>query len=134
LTQVRRKIKECVKRLFKEIGPDHLRIGITAHGDYCDEKIFYVIKHLPMTANIDTIVDFVENVSGTGGGDAPECYELVLHEAQQFAWLDDWSHTLVLIGDDVPHEKNDNPKKLDWHDELKKLKENGIVVHAVQAL
>jgi hypothetical protein len=47
-----------------------------------------------------TIVNFVENVEPTFGGDAPECYELVLHEAQSFAWMDGWSHVLVLIGDD----------------------------------
>jgi hypothetical protein len=52
LTQVRRKIKECVERLFNEIGPDNLRIGITAHGDYIDKPTSYVTKHLPMTSNV----------------------------------------------------------------------------------
>ncbi|MDF5714604.1 MAG: hypothetical protein PUP93_12125 [Rhizonema sp. NSF051] len=35
LTQVRRKIKETVTRLINEITL--IRIGIIAHGDYCDE-------------------------------------------------------------------------------------------------
>lgn len=48
--------------------------------------------------------------------------------------MDGWSHTLVLIGDEVPHEKNDNPQKLEWREELNKLKEMGITVHGVQAL
>lgn len=76
----------------------------------------------------------MENVAATGGGDAPECYELVLHEALDFAWMDDWAHVLVLIGDDVPHEKSQNPHRLDWREELNKLRAKGIVVHGVQAL
>ena len=84
LTQVRRKIKECVERLFSEIGTDNLRIGITAHGDCnccfekslifisldCCERDIYLTKHLPMTSNVDTIVQFVETVAPTYGGDA----------------------------------------------------------------
>ncbi|KAH7671516.1 von Willebrand factor type A, partial [Aphelenchoides avenae] len=135
LTQVRRKVKECAERLFEEIGADNLRIGITAHGDYCD-KATYVTKHLPLTTNVNAIADFVENVQATFGGDAPEAYELVLHEAQNFAWMNGWVHVLVLIGDDQPHGKNDpqNEKHLDWKEELDKLKAKNIVVHGVQAL
>lgn len=143
-------MKECVERLFEEIGAENLRIGITAHGDYCD-RATYVTKHLPLTTNVNAIVEFVENVQATYGGDAPEAYELVLHEAQDFAWMDGWMHVLVrgslvgisnqrlikvLIGDDRPHEKNDpqNDKHLDWKEELDKLKQRNIVVHGVQAL
>ncbi|KAI6239030.1 VWA domain-containing protein [Aphelenchoides fujianensis] len=135
LTQVRRKIKECVERLFRDIGTSHLRIGITAHGDYGDDRFYgYVTKHLPLTTNVNTILDFVENVGATGGGDAAECYELVLHEAQDFAWMDGWAHVLILIGDDVPHERTNNPHNLKWRDELDKLKAKDVVVHGVQAL
>lgn len=134
LTQVRRKINEAVEKLFEEIGADNLRIGITAHGDYCDAGRTYVTKHLPMTNNIKTIVNFVENVEATGGGDAPECYELVLHEALAFKWTPGWNHVLVIIGDELPHEANANPNKLDWKTECGKLKDAGVVVHGVQAL
>jgi hypothetical protein len=87
-----------------------------------------------MTTNIDTICDFVNSVDTNPGYTHPEAYETVLHEAQQFAWLDGWSHVLVLIGDEVPHEKNDNPLGLDWREELRKLKQMGVMVHGVQAL
>ncbi|KAI6197689.1 hypothetical protein M3Y94_01254700 [Aphelenchoides besseyi] len=140
LGQCRRKIKECAERLFREIGADNLRIGITAHGDYFETAAEYgytnpyETKHLPLTTNVNTIVDFVENVEATWGGDRPECYELVLHEAQQFAWSDNWSHVLVLIGDDVAHEKSESKRSLDWKEELDKLKAMNVVVHSVQAL
>ncbi|KAI1697050.1 hypothetical protein DdX_18734 [Ditylenchus destructor] len=131
LTQVRRKINECCERLFREIGKEHLRIGLTAHGDY---DTAYLTKHLPMTTNIELITDFVNSVGTNPGYTSPEAYETVLHEAQQFAWLDGWTHVLVMIGDEVPHEKNDNPRSLDWREELQKLKNMGVVVHGVQAL
>ncbi|PLZ73273.1 hypothetical protein CBP14_15925, partial [Fischerella thermalis WC245] len=76
LTQVRRKIKETVTRLMGEIP--QMKIGIIAHGDYCDQGSTYVIKKFDISSDIDAICEFVQNVEPTGGGDAPECYELVL--------------------------------------------------------
>ncbi|KAI6183767.1 VWA domain-containing protein [Aphelenchoides bicaudatus] len=134
LVQVRRKVKETVERLFNEIGPENLRIGITAHGDYCCAKEVYLTKHLPMTTNVDTIVDFVENVAPTWGYTYPEAYEKVLEEAQNFAWMEDWAHVLVIIGDDVAHEKDDNPGNIDWREEVEKLKKLDVTIHSVQCL
>jgi Mg-chelatase subunit ChlD len=132
LTQVRRKVKETVARLMKEIPG--MRIGIIAHGDYCDKSSTYVTKHLDLTHNALAITQFVENVGATGGGDLPECYELVLHEAQSLSWLPHTKKCFVLIGDDVPHGPNDNPKKLNWRDEVNKLGGMGVPVYGVQCL
>src|SRR5918911_641590 len=101
LTQVRRNVKSTVTRLGEEIPG--IRIGIIAHGDYCDQGVTYVTKHLPLTDDVDAICRFVETVGPTGGGDAPECYELVLHEAQSLSWTKGYQKAFVLIGDDVPH-------------------------------
>ena len=112
LTQVRRKIKETVTRLLDEIPG--IRIGIIAHGDYCDAGSTYVTKHLDLSGDVATICNFVQNVQPTGGGDAPECYELVLHEAQSLSWTPTNAKTLVLIGDDIPHAPAQTPQKLNW--------------------
>src|SRR5262249_13037958 len=77
---------------------------------------------------------FVETVGATGGGDAPECYELVLHEAQSLKWLEGTKKCLVMIGDDLPHGPNENPKKLNWRDEVGKVGKMGVPVYGVQAL
>ncbi len=132
LTQVRRKIKETVSRLMNEIPL--IKIGIIAHGDYCDKDSTYVTKKFELSDNVEAICDFVQNVDATGGGDAPECYELVLNEAQSFAWSESSTKTLVLIGDDIPHAPAQNPKKLNWREEIKKLADKGVVVYGVQAL
>lgn len=132
LTQVRRKLKETVSRLLNEIPG--IRIGIIAHGDYCDAKETYVTKIFDLSGDVDEICNFVQNVEPTGGGDAPECYELVLHQAQQISWTSTNSKTLVIIGDDIPHAPAQTPQKLNWRNELKVLIEQGITVHGVQAL
>ncbi|MGB8686403.1 MAG: vWA domain-containing protein [Microcoleus sp.] len=132
LTQVRRKIKETVTRLLDEIPG--IRIGIIAHGDYCDAGSTYITKHLDLSGDVATICNFVQNVEPTGGGDAPECYELVLHEAQSLSWTPTNSKTLVLIGDDIPHAPAQTPQKLNWRNEVDKLAEMGIAVYGIQAL
>lgn len=132
LTQVRRKIKNTVTRLMDEIAL--IRIGIIAHGDYCDERSTYVIKKFDLSSDVDAICDFVQNVEPTGGGDAPECYELVLHETQSLSWTKEASKSLVLIGDDIPHPPAHNPKKLNWRQEIDKLAAQDIAVYGVQAL
>ena len=47
LTQVRRRIKNTVTRLMNEIAL--IRIGIIAHGDYCDERSSYVTKKFDLS-------------------------------------------------------------------------------------
>jgi len=134
LTQVRREIKETVNRLFKDVPS--IKIGVIAHGDYCDAGSSYVTKSFDLSTDKAAICNFITKVEPTGGGDAAECYELVLHQARTFSWSAGKKKVLVLVGDDVPHGKNEaqNTKKLDWRNELKLLLEAGINVYGVQAL
>jgi hypothetical protein len=132
LTQVRRNVKATVTRLSEEIPG--IRIGIIAHGDYCDKGSTYVTKHLDLTDDVPAICRFVETVEPTGGGDAPECYELVLREALGLSWTAGTNKAFVLIGDDVPHPPAHTPGKIDWRKELDRLTEAGVPVYGVQAL
>jgi hypothetical protein len=132
LTQVRRNIESTVTRLIDEIPG--IRIGIIAHGDYCDAGSTYVTRHLDFSNDVNTICNFVQTVEPTGGGDAPECYELVLHEAQSLSWSASDSKALVLIGDDLPHPPAQNPQRLNWREEVEKLADRKIVVYGIQAL
>lgn len=132
IAQVRRDISATAKRLFKDIP--NLRIGVIAHGDYCDGP--RAITKLDFSDDVNTVCRFVETVRDTSGGDEPECYELVLHEARSFSWTSGKNKAVVMIGDATPHgpHERQNTKKLDWRNELKLLCEAGIHVHAVQAL
>lgn len=132
LTQVRRTLKETVTRLFKEIP--EIRIGIIAHGDYCDRDSTYVTKLFDLSTNPKAICEFVQSVGATGGGDSEECYELVLKEARtKFSWTAGRTKVVALIGDDVPHPATDrqNTQKIDWRNELGLLLEYGVKVYGV---
>jgi hypothetical protein len=111
LSETRRRVDETVTRLFKEVP--NLRVAIIAHGDYCDAATKYVTKHLQFTNDPNAVSYFVKNVEATHGGDAPECYELVLQEARTIAH---------------------NPGRIDWKAEVNALRDLGVVIHGVQAL
>ena len=111
IREVRRQVKETVLRLFNEIPG--IRIGIVAHGDYCDKDSSYLMKFVDLTNESQKIVDFINDVGDTGGGDYPEAYEYVLREVQKLSWNSDSMRALVMIGDAYPHDKNDNPEKID---------------------
>ena len=134
LTQVRRVQSRLVERLFKDIP--NLRVAVIAHGDYCDASYSYVTKALDFSTDKAKIRRFIEEVGPTGGGDAPECYELVLHEARSLNWGSGRSKVIVMIGDDVPHgpEYRQNVGKIDWRNELGLLLEMGINVYGVHAM
>lgn len=55
---------ETVKRLQEEIPG--IRIGVIAHGDYCDSASTYVTKIKDLTTNSQQLCTFVENVEATG--------------------------------------------------------------------
>jgi hypothetical protein len=42
--------------------------------------------------------------------------------------------SLILIGDALPHEKNENLQKIDWREEAKSLKNRNIQIFSVQCL
>lgn len=148
LGQLRKRVQESIRKLFKEI-PD-LRVGIIAHGDYYDSLVpsSYVVKALDLTTDEKEICNFVETVGKTFGGDAPECYELVLHEARGLTWKAGKAKAFVLIGDDVPHGPEyterwkvngvtktiRNEKKLNWRNEIDMIQQMNVNVYGVQAL
>lgn len=134
LSQVRRNVKETVQRLLKDIP--HIRIALVAHGDYGDEGETYVIKTLNFTSDLQTLIDWVNDVGPTCGYDGEECYELVLRDVQKLAWSPLCTNrSLVLIGDSNPHPLNENnPHGIDWKVEAQSLRDRDIRVYAVHAL
>ncbi len=59
-----------MRRLLRDIPG--IRIGVLAHGDYCDYRHSYVVKTQDLTSDVNVLCDFVEDVPSTGGGDMPE--------------------------------------------------------------
>ena len=104
-----------------------IRIAIIAHGDYCDADT-YIVQWIDFGASLPELCDFVENVRSTGGGDGPECYELVLKRArEELAWTRGSKRVLVVIGDDEPHPVGytygGQTYNIDWKEECELLKQ-----------
>lgn len=133
LTQVRREVEDLTKTLFGLIPT--LRIGVIAFGDYCDEDL--CVTQLPLTDKIFDICEFIRNAPATHGGDADECYELVLNKARGFNWSGG-PKALVLIGDANPHpvgyRYGDFKNTLSWVDEATALSNEGVRIYPIQAL
>ena len=135
LAQVREEVDKLVKDMQNSV--ENLRVGIIAHGDYCDAGHPYTIRVLDFTDDIKGISKFIKDTESTYGGDADECYELVLNTAYtQLSWRENVNRILVMIGDANPHEPEYSLNKhdLDWRIEADHLNDNEIKVFAVHAL
>lgn len=122
LEEVKGRLSDMIQRLQADIPG--IRIGVIAHGDYCDEEVFYLEKHIDFTQNVAELSQFVGEVEGTGGGDQDECYELILRKAnKEFTWAPVSNKVLVMIGDANPHEPDYklNVDKINWRDEVSLL-------------
>lgn len=121
LTEVRTRISEMLKRLQDDIPG--VTNSVVAHGDYCDAAT-YITKHVDFTNNLASLVNFVNTVSATGGGDTPEAYEVMLRLVRRdLTWTPGSQRVLVVIGDAYPHPATDpqNQERIDWMAEAKLL-------------
>lgn len=135
ISQVRKEVEQFVRDTFKEFTD--LRLGVITHGDYCDEGHPYTIRVMDLTRNEDRLCTFIRETESTYGGDADECYELVLNTAREVVnWREDAQKVLIMIGDAAPHSPGypANKRHLDWREEADKLYTEGIKVFAVHAL
>jgi len=133
IDDVRKHIEKTCEELFKDIPG--LKVGFISHGDYCDGANCYALQ--PLTDDQPKVFSFIRNSPATSGGDAPECYELVLNLSKTLGWSDSkGGKVVVIIGDDEPHDVDypGNKDKLDWRKELRDLKELGINVYPLQCL
>ncbi|XP_033751973.1 LOW QUALITY PROTEIN: uncharacterized protein LOC117335841 [Pecten maximus] len=131
LDEVRGRIQDMIQRLQADIPG--IRIAVFAHGDYCDRNN-YITKHIDFSTDVRRLCKWVNDVGRTGGGDADECYELVLHEVQSLNWTPGSQRALVMLGDNNPHEPGypQNKKKLNWRTEADNLSKMGVRIYSVQ--
>ncbi|XP_069133586.1 uncharacterized protein [Argopecten irradians] len=133
LEEVQGRLQDMIQRLQADIPG--IRIGVIAHGDYCDEKVFYLTKQLDLCTDVVELCNFVKGVEGTGGGDEDECYELILRMIRQnFSWTPASQRILVMIGDAKAHEPEYelNVDNIDWRSEVTDLRNMGVKIYGVQ--
>ncbi|XP_069142541.1 uncharacterized protein [Argopecten irradians] len=130
------KMRELMNRVQEDMPG--IRLAFVAHGDYYDlANDRYLIKWIDFGASVDEVDTFFENLPITHGGDADECYELVLRKVwESLSWTPGSQRSLVMIGDSDPHEPgytfNDFINDIDWREETKHLNEMGVRIYALQ--
>ncbi|KAK3602915.1 hypothetical protein CHS0354_039331 [Potamilus streckersoni] len=136
LDEVRNRIKDMVQRLRADIPG--IRIAVICHGDYCDSDK-YVVQWIDFGASLPELSNFVSRVERTHGGDAAECYELVLKRVREaLSWTPGSQRSLILIGDDEPHSvgyvygSHKFINQIDWREEVQLLKDMGLRIYGVQ--
>ena len=147
LQEVRKGLAALVEQLVQvaDRNDADLRIGIIAHGDYCDKETSYVIRFLPLAdmrsnGNRQKVLSFAREQTMTTGGDAPECYELALNKAAlKMGWGPNSRRLMVMVGDALPHEPgyvcptSGFVNTLDWREQLAILVQKKVRIYAVQA-
>ena len=78
LDEVKGRLHDMIQRLQSDIPG--IRLGVIVHGDFCDEEVFYLEKHIVFTQNVVDLCNFVGGIMGTWGGNQDECYELILRK------------------------------------------------------
>jgi hypothetical protein len=140
IDELKFKLSAIISQLLKDIPI--IKISVIAMGDYADYNMFYTMHKLDFTNDQETLVQFIQSIRGTGGGDKEECYEMALLEAQTLKWShsaneeDDMyvSKCVVVIGDDVPHDKA-SYFGIDWKQEMAKLRDvTRAKIYSVQCL
>lgn len=135
LSQVRHEVSEFVNTMFDKV--EDLRVGIICHGDYCDKDHPYTIRVRDLTTDKDKLTKFIRETESTFGGDADECYELVLKVANEdISWGEKREKVLIMIGDSNPHgiHYSMNTDHIDWEEEAVKLANKNIKIFGVHAL
>ena len=127
INDVRQKLRDLVEKMTQDIPG--LKIALIAHGDYCDGD--NCMQYLDFTDDLEKIMQFINNTPNTSGGDAPECYEYALQTGKNLSWTKEGGN-FIIIGDDEPHEINDN--KIEWRKEVLEMKEKNIKVFPMQCL
>ncbi|KAK7477662.1 hypothetical protein BaRGS_00031046 [Batillaria attramentaria] len=132
LTEVRGRISDMLQRLQTDIPA--VTTAVIAHGDYCD-RAKYITTHVDFTDDLPKLVNFVNTVDSTFGGDEPEAYEVMLRLVRKdLKWTDGSQRVLVVIGDAFPHPPSykQNKDKIDWKQETQLLADMGVRVYGVQ--
>ena len=144
INEAKKNITDITNRLFDTISVDNLKVGMIAHGDYCDPK-HAIFQYCELSNDKTKIIDWIGKVQNGGGGDFNENYEQVIEFASKnINWTEGSHRVLVVIGDANPHDPKEclsqmttysieNPRAIDWKEEIDNCWEKGIKVYSVQA-
>lgn len=130
--ELRCKINQLMTTLEEKLAD--IRIAIITHGDY--DSPSYLVQSMDFTCDINSAKTYIMNVKDATGNtfNDGEAYEEALKAANNLAWREHSIKTLIVIGDDIPHEVSSkiNKNKVDWKVELESLNNKGVKTYGIQ--
>lgn len=138
MSACRRIVRDLIDKISAELlvaCGDSLNVGVMIHGDYCDPVPDPCVS-LDLGKDWVKIKRFLEEKRQFHGGDAPECYELVLNRAKKMNWRVNANKILAVIGDEVPHDARYRLNKdgIDYEKEIQDLSKMGVKIVSIQAM
>ncbi|WP_380785421.1 VWA domain-containing protein [Sphingomonas sp. R86521] len=94
-------LQSIVSRLQQNVGQLDLRIGVIL---YRDEGDAYVVRSVPLTADVNAIQALLAQQKAGGGGDMPEAMDQALAAATRLQWRAGAAKALLLVTDAPPHD------------------------------
>lgn len=94
-------LQSIVSRLQQNVGQLDLRIGVIL---YRDDGDAYVVRSVPLTADVNAIQALLAQQKAGGGGDMPEAMDQALAAATRLQWRAGAAKALLLVTDAPPHD------------------------------
>lgn len=94
-------LEAIVARLKRNAGNLNLRIGVILYRDEGDD---YVVRSIPLTADVNAIRAMLVQQGADGGGDMPEAMDQAMTAATRLQWRPNAAKALLLVTDAPPHE------------------------------
>jgi hypothetical protein len=133
--------KAAIKNIVQEVKAKRLSaefcyIAYKNHGDEQYFETSYPFFATEFTSNADSLIQALNRIDNSGGGDGLTAIEDVLHFlSSEVGWRQRATKVLVLIGDMPPHGVVDAvsrcPHEYDYRDEAEKLKRKGVNIYSV---
>jgi len=121
INQLKRQIDRIGSTLLKLVPKT--RISICTYRDVDDA---YVVKGLPLTNDIQTIKEYLDNVRAAGGGDTPEAVQEGLRWSIQNNQFQPRARKVILLFGDAPPHQQDLQTCFELASDFK-VQENGVV-------
>lgn len=117
-----------------------MRIGVVTYRDHEPEELEYLFDYFDLTYDIDSALEFIEQIQANGGGDMPEAVADGLHYAvRKMDWDSDHRKIIFLIGDAPPHGEGSSdssheqgcPNHHNYKDEVEEAVDNDITIYTI---
>lgn len=142
IEEVKRRLLELVESIRSSPLCRSLRLGLVSYRDHPPQDTSFVTRVVPLTEDLRSVREGVEQMQAAGGGDGPEAVIDGLHDLLHLDWRPEAVRAVVWVGDAPPHgvePQGDGfpqgcPCGRHWYVQAESCREMGIAVHAVGCL